>query len=131
MALTKQTARRSTGGKAPAKKLAVKTTRKSAPATSGVASKEYIILLEALQNKLITCKMFNEYCALSKQKCDLERTINWLRLKKYAAMELESYDLANNLNDILCKLLLLREPKPAKIQRKVPEPKKPKTGDCP
>ncbi|CAG9832615.1 unnamed protein product [Diabrotica balteata] len=36
MARTKQTARKSTGGKAPCKQLATKTARKSAPATEGV-----------------------------------------------------------------------------------------------
>ena len=36
MARTKQTARKSTGGKAPRKQLAVKAARKSAPATGGV-----------------------------------------------------------------------------------------------
>ena len=36
MARTKQTARKSTGGKAPRKQLATKTVRKSAPATGGV-----------------------------------------------------------------------------------------------
>ncbi|XP_065570350.1 histone H3-like [Artemia franciscana] len=36
MAMTKQTARKSTGGKAPRKQLATKAARKSAPATRGV-----------------------------------------------------------------------------------------------
>ncbi|XVF32183.1 hypothetical protein REPUB_Repub17cG0060000 [Reevesia pubescens] len=36
MARTKQTARKSTGGKAPCKQLATKAARKSAPATGGV-----------------------------------------------------------------------------------------------
>ncbi|KAG6432988.1 hypothetical protein SASPL_104589 [Salvia splendens] len=36
MARTKQTARKSTGGKAPRKQLAIKAARKSAPATGGV-----------------------------------------------------------------------------------------------
>ncbi|XP_029640576.1 histone H3.3-like [Octopus sinensis] len=36
MARTKQTARKSTGGKAPRKQLATEATRKSAPATGGV-----------------------------------------------------------------------------------------------
>uniref|UniRef100_A0A8C4VL99 Histone H3 n=1 Tax=Gopherus evgoodei TaxID=1825980 RepID=A0A8C4VL99_9SAUR len=36
MARTKQTARKSTGGKAPRKQLATKAARKSAPATEGV-----------------------------------------------------------------------------------------------
>ncbi|CDP17526.1 unnamed protein product [Coffea canephora] len=36
MTRTKQTARKSTGGKAPRKQLATKTARKSAPATGGV-----------------------------------------------------------------------------------------------
>uniref|UniRef100_A0A671NKK6 Histone H3 n=1 Tax=Sinocyclocheilus anshuiensis TaxID=1608454 RepID=A0A671NKK6_9TELE len=35
MARTKQTARKSTGGKAPRKQLATKAARKSAPATGG------------------------------------------------------------------------------------------------
>ena len=37
MARTKQTARKSTGGKAPRKQLATKAARKSAPATGGCA----------------------------------------------------------------------------------------------
>ncbi|KAL0582944.1 histone H3.3 [Plecturocebus cupreus] len=36
MAQTKQTARKSTGGKAPGKQLAMKAARKSAPSTGGV-----------------------------------------------------------------------------------------------
>lgn len=36
MARTKQTARKSTGGKAPRKQLATKTARKSAPSAGGV-----------------------------------------------------------------------------------------------
>jgi hypothetical protein len=36
MARTKQTARKTTGGKAPRKQLATKAARKSAPATGGV-----------------------------------------------------------------------------------------------
>ena len=36
MARTKQTARKSTGGKAPRKQLATKAARKSAPATGGI-----------------------------------------------------------------------------------------------
>lgn len=36
MARTKQTARKSTGGKAPRKQLATKAARKSAPSTGGV-----------------------------------------------------------------------------------------------
>jgi len=38
MARTKQTARKSTGGKAPRKQLATKAARKSAPATGGRVS---------------------------------------------------------------------------------------------
>ena len=37
MARTKQTARKSTGGKAPRKQLATKAARKSAPTTGGVS----------------------------------------------------------------------------------------------
>ena len=36
MARTKQTARKSTGGKAPRKQLATKAARKSAPSTGGI-----------------------------------------------------------------------------------------------
>ncbi|DBB11659.1 TPA: hypothetical protein ACH3X3_007041 [Trebouxia sp. C0006] len=41
MARTKQTARKSTGGKAPRKQLATKAARKSAPATGGVKKAQY------------------------------------------------------------------------------------------
>jgi hypothetical protein len=44
MARTKQTARKSTGGKAPRKQLATKAARKSAP-TSGIFNYYYILLL--------------------------------------------------------------------------------------
>ena len=49
MARTKQTARKSTGGKAPRKQLATKAARKSAPATgedvaSCAAALEYVLL---------------------------------------------------------------------------------------
>src|SRR4051794_17291402 len=48
MARTKQTARKSTGGKAPRKQLATKAARKSAPAAGGVKkvfmAKKYFIL---------------------------------------------------------------------------------------
>ncbi len=43
MARTKQTARKSTGGKAPRKQLATKAARKSAPATGGVKMEHYQI----------------------------------------------------------------------------------------
>ena len=46
MARTKQTARKSTGGKAPRKQLATKAARKSAPATGGV--KKVILLIAHL-----------------------------------------------------------------------------------
>ena len=45
MARTKQTARKSTGGKAPRKQLATKAARKSAPATGGVKKPHRFILL--------------------------------------------------------------------------------------
>ena len=44
MARTKQTARKSTGGKAPRKQLATKAARKSAPATGGGKSKRWIFI---------------------------------------------------------------------------------------
>ena len=48
MARTKQTARKSTGGKAPRKQLATKAARKSAPATGGV-KKPHRCALHVLQ----------------------------------------------------------------------------------
>uniref|UniRef100_A0A8C5SWB1 Histone H2A/H2B/H3 domain-containing protein n=1 Tax=Laticauda laticaudata TaxID=8630 RepID=A0A8C5SWB1_LATLA len=42
MARTKQTARKSTGGKAPRKQLATKAARKSAPATGGVKKPHHL-----------------------------------------------------------------------------------------
>ena len=45
MARTKQTARKSTGGKAPRKQLATKAARKSAPATGGVKKPRASIMM--------------------------------------------------------------------------------------
>lgn len=45
MARTKQTARKSTGGKAPRKQLATKAARKSAPATGGVKKPHRCVVL--------------------------------------------------------------------------------------
>ena len=45
MARTKQTARKSTGGKAPRKQLATKAARKSAPATGGVKKPHRCVLI--------------------------------------------------------------------------------------
>ena len=50
MARTKQTARKSTGGKAPRKQLATKAARKSAPATGGVKK---VLVLEAVPTVLL------------------------------------------------------------------------------
>ncbi|KAJ3033335.1 histone H3.3 [Rhizophlyctis rosea] len=47
MARTKQTARKSTGGKAPRKQLATKAARKSAPQTGGVKGRS---IAESLEN---------------------------------------------------------------------------------
>ena len=46
MARTKQTARKSTGGKAPRKQLATKAARKSAPATGAVCCFSIFLLVE-------------------------------------------------------------------------------------
>ena len=48
MARTKQTARKSTGGKAPRKQLATKAARKSAPATGGVKKPHRYYLISQL-----------------------------------------------------------------------------------
>ena len=48
MARTKQTARKSTGGKAPRKQLATKAARKSAPATGGVKNRIVTGLVQSL-----------------------------------------------------------------------------------
>ncbi|CAI0380659.1 unnamed protein product [Linum tenue] len=56
MARTKQTARKSTGGKAPRKQLATKAARKSAPATGGVKKPHRFrpgtVALREIRNKL-------------------------------------------------------------------------------
>ena len=49
MARTKQTARKSTGGKAPRKQLATKAARKSAPATGGVKKPKDIQLARRIR----------------------------------------------------------------------------------
>ncbi len=50
MARTKQTARKSTGGKAPRKQLATKAARKSAPSTGGVKKPHRL-------DKIIDCNL--------------------------------------------------------------------------
>jgi hypothetical protein len=54
MARTKQTARKSTGGKAPRKQLATKAARKSAPATGGV-KKPHRCVFSGLSVELTAC----------------------------------------------------------------------------
>ncbi|KAI6219436.1 hypothetical protein M3Y95_01111000 [Aphelenchoides besseyi] len=49
MARTKQTARKSTGGKAPRKQLATKAARKSAPATGGVKKPHRTVALREIR----------------------------------------------------------------------------------
>ena len=58
MARTKQTARKSTRGKAPRKQLATKAARKSAPATGGVKTRS--------QRSLFGCGLFEDtnLCAI-------------------------------------------------------------------
>ena len=57
MARTKQTARKSTGGKAPRKQLATKAARKSAPATGGVKKPHRCVQLGLQQpyTPLLSC----------------------------------------------------------------------------
>ena len=55
MARTKQTARKSTGGKAPRKQLATKAARKSAPATGGVKKVHTIFPVRELRICLSNC----------------------------------------------------------------------------
>jgi histone H3 len=48
MARTKQTARKSTGGKAPRKQLATKAARKSAPTAGGVKKPHRFVMITGL-----------------------------------------------------------------------------------
>jgi len=57
MARTKQTARKSTGGKAPRKQLATKAARKSAPATGGV-KKPHRCVHRALKCSGVLCVIY-------------------------------------------------------------------------
>ena len=65
MARTKQTARKSTGGKAPRKQLATKAARKSAPATGGVKKPHRyrpgtVALREIRKFQKTTCLLFRK-----------------------------------------------------------------------
>ncbi|KAK6011511.1 core histone H2A/H2B/H3/H4 [Ostertagia ostertagi] len=62
MARTKQTARKSTGGKAPRKQLATKAARKSAPATGG--SSAVMALQEASEAYLVGLFEDTNLCAI-------------------------------------------------------------------
>jgi histone H3 len=62
MARTKQTARKSTGGKVPRKQLATKSTRKSTPATGGVKKPHHYrpgtVALREIRSVRIICDCF-------------------------------------------------------------------------
>lgn len=59
MARTKQTARKSTGGKAPRKQLATKAARKSAPSTGGVKKPHRYRYVSSLPNSFIDLTIRN------------------------------------------------------------------------
>ena len=59
MARTKQTARKSTGGKAPRKQLATKAARKSAPATGGVKK----VCQLRVKPLFLVSPMLDEFCS--------------------------------------------------------------------
>ena len=64
MARTKQTARKSTGGKAPRKQLATKAARKSAPATGGVKKPHRYCLDMLLYWDAQFCELSNHFKSL-------------------------------------------------------------------
>lgn len=96
MARTKQTARKSTGGKAPRKQLATKAARKSAPSTGGVKkphryrytfnTDQASLLLEAVVTKYVETEDQTSLYVLYFFKLDLkcyseqsERTLMWFK----------------------------------------------------
>merc|ERR1712080_8379 len=91
MARTKQTARKSTGGKAPRKQLATKAARKSAPATGGVKKphryrpgtvalreiRRYQKSTELLIRKLPFQRWYVKLLKTSRQICDFNQVLLW------------------------------------------------------
>ena len=75
MARTKQTARKSTGGKAPRKQLATKAARKSAPATGGVKKVNIDALLLCVQRSPQLNFRFTNFDGQSSQQTDLFRCV--------------------------------------------------------
>ncbi|KAK6039390.1 hypothetical protein COOONC_23107 [Cooperia oncophora] len=65
MARTKQTARKSTGGKAPRKQLATKAARKSAPATGGVKKPHRYRPGKAALREIRSCLRTSSFLAVS------------------------------------------------------------------
>uniref|UniRef100_A0A3Q1BDQ0 Histone H3 n=1 Tax=Amphiprion ocellaris TaxID=80972 RepID=A0A3Q1BDQ0_AMPOC len=92
MARTKQTARKSTGGKAPRKQLATKAARKSAPATGGVKKphryrpgtvalreiRRYQKSTELLIRKLPFQRLVREILRTSRPTCASRAPPSWL-----------------------------------------------------
>ena len=71
MARTKQTARKSTGGKAPRKQLATKAARKSAPSTGGIKKPHrfhrvcYFLYFYLIKRKLFHLLSIVGYCSIT------------------------------------------------------------------
>ncbi|CAI9618583.1 unnamed protein product [Staurois parvus] len=82
MARTKQTARKSTGGKAPRKQLATKAARKSAPATGGVKKphryRPGTKSTELLIRKLPFQRLVREIARTSRPTCASRAPPSWL-----------------------------------------------------
>ena len=65
MARTKQTARKSTGGKAPRKQLATKAARKSAPTTGGVKKPHISLGVRSFANMMAGHTLVKILCGFS------------------------------------------------------------------
>ncbi|XP_077552140.1 histone H3-like [Haemaphysalis longicornis] len=111
MARTKQTARKSTGGKAPRKQLATKAARKSAPATGGVKKPHrYRPGTVALRE----IRRYHKSTELLIRKLPFQRLVREiaqdfktdLRFQSSAVMALQEAKLVNPISASLCCCIL-------------------------
>ena len=88
MAQTKQTARKSTGGKAPRKQLATKAARKSAPAAGGVKSHTVTVQEPSLYVRSVVTKSLPTFLSAS-----CPSSVLFVRLLRTSSLIFASRDL--------------------------------------
>ena len=98
MARTKQTARKSTGGKAPRKQLATKAARKSAPSTGGVKKPHrYRYITFCVQPQCSGLGVHWNVCSYNILACNINSSNVFIRPGTVALREIRRYQKSTEL----------------------------------